>query len=35
MNAMALCDGVGMSQPAVSHHRTLLRIIGLVQRRRW
>jgi ArsR family transcriptional regulator len=34
MNVTALCRLVGQSQPAVSHHLTLMRMIGLVGFRR-
>jgi ArsR family transcriptional regulator len=34
MNVTALCRLVGQSQPAVSHHLTLMRLIGLVGFRR-
>jgi len=30
-NVSALCDALGQSQPAVSHHLALLRVSGLVQ----
>jgi ArsR family transcriptional regulator len=30
MHVTALCDLLGQSQPAVSHHLTLMRMIGLV-----
>jgi ArsR family transcriptional regulator, arsenate/arsenite/antimonite-responsive transcriptional repressor len=30
----ALCDLLGDSQPAVSHHLALLRVAGLIERRR-
>ncbi len=34
MNVTALCEEMGMNQPAVSHHLGLLRMNGLVERRR-
>ena len=34
MHVSALCDMLGQSQPAVSHHLTLLRMAGLVGYRR-
>jgi ArsR family transcriptional regulator len=34
MNVTALCDLLGQTQPAVSHHLTLLRMTGLVGYRR-
>src|SRR4051812_29788948 len=34
MHVSALCDMLGQSQPAVSHHLTLLRMAGLVGFRR-
>src|SRR5215204_109634 len=34
MNVTALCDMLGQSQPAVSHHLTLMRMAGLVRYRR-
>lgn len=34
MHVSALCDMLGQSQPAVSHHLTLLRMAGLVSFRR-
>ena len=34
MHVTALCDMLGQSQPAVSHHLTLLRMSGLVGFRR-
>jgi ArsR family transcriptional regulator, arsenate/arsenite/antimonite-responsive transcriptional repressor len=34
MHVSALCDLLGQSQPAVSHHLTLLRMAGLVGYRR-
>jgi ArsR family transcriptional regulator len=34
MNVSALCALVGQSQPAVSHHLTLMRLAGLVSYRR-
>jgi ArsR family transcriptional regulator len=30
MHVTALCDMLGQSQPAVSHHLTLMRMVGLV-----
>jgi ArsR family transcriptional regulator len=30
----ALCDRLGQSQPAVSHHLALLRVAGLIEPRR-
>jgi DNA-binding transcriptional ArsR family regulator len=30
-NVSSLCDALGQSQPAVSHHLALLRVSGLVQ----
>jgi ArsR family transcriptional regulator len=30
MHVTALCDLIGQSQPAVSHHLTLMRMVGLV-----
>jgi len=34
LHVRALCDLLGESQPAVSHHLALLRVAGLIQRRR-
>jgi ArsR family transcriptional regulator len=34
MNVSSLCEMLGQSQPAVSHHLTLLRMVGLVGFRR-
>ena len=34
MHVSALCDMLGQSQPAVSHHLTLMRLTGLVNFRR-
>jgi ArsR family transcriptional regulator len=34
LHVSALCDLLGQSQPAVSHHLTLMRMIGLVGYRR-
>lgn len=34
LHVSALCDLLGQSQPAVSHHLTLMRMIGLVGFRR-
>lgn len=34
MHVRALCELLGQSQPAVSHHLALLRVEGLIQRRR-
>jgi len=34
MHVTALCDLLGQSQPAVSHHLTLMRLTGLVNYRR-
>ena len=34
MHVSALCDLVGQTQPAVSHHLTLMRLTGLVGYRR-
>ncbi len=34
LHVRALCQALGQSQPAVSHHLALLRRAGLVQRRR-
>ena len=34
LHVSALCDLLGQSQPAVSHHLTLMRMIGLVAFRR-
>jgi ArsR family transcriptional regulator, arsenate/arsenite/antimonite-responsive transcriptional repressor len=34
MHVSALCDMLGQSQPAVSHHLTLMRMVGLVGFRR-
>jgi ArsR family transcriptional regulator len=34
MHVTALCDMLGQSQPAVSHHLALLRVAGLIEPRR-
>lgn len=34
LHVRALCDLLGESQPAVSHHLALLRVAGLIERRR-
>lgn len=34
MHVRALCDRLGQSQPAVSHHLALLRVAGLIDSRR-
>jgi ArsR family transcriptional regulator len=34
LHVSALCDMLGQSQPAVSHHLTLMRMVGLVGYRR-
>ena len=34
MHVRALCDVLGQSQPAVSHHLALLRVAGLIEPRR-
>jgi len=34
MHVTALCDRLGQSQPAVSHHLALLRVAGLIEARR-
>jgi ArsR family transcriptional regulator len=34
MHVTALCDRLGQSQPAVSHHLALLRVSGLIEARR-
>ncbi len=34
LNVTALCELLGQSQPAVSHHLTLMRMVGLVGYRR-
>ena len=34
MNVTDLCDRLGQSQPAVSHHLALLRVSGLIEPRR-
>ena len=34
MNVRSLCDALGQSQPAVSHHLALLRVAGFVDKRR-
>jgi len=34
LHVRALCDLLGQSQPAVSHHLALLRVAGLIDRRR-
>ena len=34
MHVTALCDKLGQSQPAVSHHLALLRVAGLIEARR-
>jgi ArsR family transcriptional regulator len=34
LHVSALCDLLGQSQPAVSHHLTLMRMVGLVGYRR-
>lgn len=34
LNVRALCDLLGQSQPAVSHHLALLRVAGLIESRR-
>jgi ArsR family transcriptional regulator, arsenate/arsenite/antimonite-responsive transcriptional repressor len=34
LHVSALCDLLGQSQPAVSHHLTLMRMVGLVGFRR-
>ena len=34
LHVSALCDLLGQSQPAVSHHLTLMRMVGLVSYRR-
>lgn len=34
LHVRALCDLLGESQPAVSHHLALLRMAGLIERRR-
>jgi ArsR family transcriptional regulator len=34
LHVSALCDRLGQSQPAVSHHLALLRVAGLIEARR-
>jgi DNA-binding transcriptional ArsR family regulator len=34
LHVTALCDKLGQSQPAVSHHLALLRVSGLIESRR-
>ncbi|MEX0716199.1 MAG: metalloregulator ArsR/SmtB family transcription factor [Planctomycetaceae bacterium] len=34
LHVTALCDRLGQSQPAVSHHLALLRVAGLIEPRR-
>lgn len=34
LHVTALCDRLGQSQPAVSHHLALLRVAGLIEARR-
>lgn len=34
LHVSALCDKLGQSQPAVSHHLALLRVAGLIEARR-
>ena len=34
LHVTALCEKLGQSQPAVSHHLALLRVAGLIERRR-
>ncbi len=34
LNVTAICDRLGQSQPAVSHHLALLRVAGLIRCRR-
>src|SRR5262249_41016852 len=34
LHVTALCDNLGQSQPAVSHHLALLRVAGLIEARR-
>jgi ArsR family transcriptional regulator len=34
LHVRALCELLGESQPAVSHHLALLRVAGLIERRR-
>jgi ArsR family transcriptional regulator len=34
LHVRALCDLLGQSQPAVSHHLALLRVAGLIESRR-
>jgi ArsR family transcriptional regulator len=34
LNVSTLCEAIGQSQPATSHHLTLLRLAGLVKFRR-
>ena len=34
LHVTALCDKLGQSQPAVSHHLALLRVAGLIEARR-
>src|SRR5688572_24640322 len=34
LHVRALCDILGQSQPAVSHHLALLRVAGLIESRR-
>ncbi len=34
LNVTALCERLGQSQPAVSHHLALLRVAGLIEPRR-
>src|SRR4029079_15988504 len=34
LHVRALCDLLGQSQPAVSHHLAILRVAGLIDRRR-
>ncbi len=34
LHVRALCDRLGQSQPAVSHHLALLRVAGLIESRR-
>ena len=34
LNVRSLCSQLGMNQPAVSHHLAVLRLNGLVERRR-
>lgn len=34
LNVTALCDRLGQSQPAVSHHLALMRVAGIIEPRR-